>query len=138
MIYYMIVDIKDDINNVISLLVQNICKENKINYQKQEYKILFSNEKMLVRNNDIKFTSGTKNALSFYGKLYSDKKGKVIEKIYLKDDVITFEPKHDNLLIMFEGIDNSTIVDDDQDLLYFYVAPNNLITMQDPSLWQDL
>ena len=133
---YKLVNIEDSINSTISFLVKDICKENKINYEKQEYKVLFSNEKILVKHNDVKFTSGSKNSLSFYGKIYSNKNGRVIESIYLKDEVIHLEPNHSSLLIMCEGIKNSTKVDDDQDLLHFYVAPVNLTTMQDPSLWQ--
>jgi len=133
---YKLVKIEDSINETITFIVQDICKENKINYEKQEYKVLFSNEKILVKNNDVKFTSGSKNSLSFYGKIYSNKRGRVIESIYLKDDAIHLEPNNNSLLIICEGIKNSTKVDDDQDLLHFYVAPANLIIMQDPSLWQ--
>lgn len=135
---YRLVNIKDNINNTINLLVQDICKENKINYEKQEYKVLFSNEKIFVKNNDIKFTSGAKKSLSFYGKVYSKKKGNVIESIYLKDEVIHLKVNNDSLLIMCEGIENSTEVDNDQELLHFYVAPGNLLIMQDPLLWQTI
>jgi hypothetical protein len=138
MIHYKIVDIKDNINSIINLLVEDICKENKINYQKQKYKVLFSNEKILVKDNDIKFTSGLKNSLSFYGKVYSNKKGRVVESIYLKDEIVHIEPNHSSLLIMYEGIPNSTKVDSDEDLLHFYVAPEILLKMQDPLLWQTL
>ena len=138
MINYKLINIEDDVNSTINMLVQYACKENKINYQKQEYRVLFSNEKILVKNNDVKFTSGAKNSLSFYGKIYFNKKGKVLENIYLKDEVVRLEPNHDDILIMYEGVDNSTIVNEDQDILYFYVAPSNLLIMQDPSLWQIL
>lgn len=138
MIEYRLFKIQDNINNTINLLVQDICKENKINYQKQEYKILFSNEKILVKHNDIKFTSGSKKSLSFYGKTYLSKKSKIVENVYLKDNIVKFEPEKDSLLIMCEGIDNSTFVENDEDLTYFYVAPKALIKLQDPTLWQSL
>jgi hypothetical protein len=136
MTHYKLVKIEDSIKETITFIVQDICKENKINYEKQDYRVLFSNEKILVKNNDVKFTSGSKNSLSFYGKIYSNKRGRVIESIYLKDDAINLEPNNNSLLIVCEGIKNSTTVDDDQDLLHFYVAPANLTIMQDPSLWQ--
>ncbi len=138
MIYYKLVDIKDSINNTINLLVQDICKENKVNYEKQNYKVLFSNEKILAKNNDIKFTSGSKKSLSFYGKIYSNKNGKIVETIYLKDDIVHLEPNSSSLLIMYDSIDNSTKVDNDEDLLHFYVAPEILLGMQDPLLWETL
>jgi hypothetical protein len=138
MIQYKISDISDSVHNTINLMVQDICKENKINYQKQEYRILFSNEKILVKNKDIKFTSGAKKSLSFYGKIYLNKKGKIIESIYLKDNLLQLEPKPNSLLIMCEGIDNSTLVENDEILTHFYVAPEALTRLQDPTLWQNL
>ena len=138
MIHYILSDIKDNINNTINLLVQYICKENKINYEKQNYKVLFSNEKLLVKNNDIKFTSGSKKSLSFYGKVYLNKKGKIVESLYLKDETVHLEPNYSSLLIMYDSIDNSTKVDNDEDLLHFYVAPEILLGMQDPLLWETL
>jgi hypothetical protein len=118
--------------------VQDICKANKVNYEKQDYKVLFSNEKILVKNNDIEFTSGSKKSLSFYGKIYLNKKGKIIESIYLKDKVVQLEPTHDSLLIIYDSTNNSTKVDIDEDLLHFYVAPAILLKMQDPLLWETL
>ena len=138
MIQYKISDISDSVHNTINLTVQDICKENKINYQKQEYRILFSNEKILVKNKDIKFTSGARKSLSFYGKIYLNKKGKIIESIYLKDNLLQLEPKPNSLLIMCEGIDNSTLVENDEILTHFYVAPAALTRLQDPTLWQTL
>lgn len=138
MICYKLSDIKDNVNRTISLLVQDICKANKVNYEKQDYKVLFSNEKILVKNNDIEFTSGSKKSLSFYGKIYLNKKGKIIESIYLKDKVVQLEPTHDSLLIIYDSTNNSTKVDIDEDLLHFYVAPAILLKMQDPLLWETL
>jgi hypothetical protein len=138
MIDYRFFKIQDNINKTINLIVKDICKENKINYQKQEYKILFSNEKILFKNNDIKFTSGSKKSLSFYGKTYLNKKGKIIESIYLKDSLVQFEPENNSLLIMCEGVDNSTMVENDEYLTHFYVAPEALTSLHDPILWQYL
>jgi hypothetical protein len=138
MIDYIISNVEDNVNNTISTLVQRMCKENKINYIKQEYKVLFSNEKMLLKYNNIKFTSGSKKDLSFYGKVYRNKKGKVVENIFLHDDFIEFEPKETELVVISGGIDNSTVVDIDQELLYFYVAPSHLLEVQDSNLWQAL
>ena len=138
MISYMISDIDDDINNKIKILVKNICKENKINYKKQNYKILFSNEKILFKNNLVKFTSGSKKHLSFYGKIYSNKNKEVLENIYLEDNTIQINTKKTNIIIFCGGIKNSTIVEVDEELLYFYVAPSSFLQMQKPDLWQSL
>jgi hypothetical protein len=127
--------------NLVSSIVEKVkfmCKENKINYDKQEYKILFSNEIDYFKNNNIKFTSGSKKYLCFYGKIYSNKKEKIIETLYIKDGLIKFEPKNDNILIMSGGITYSTIVEDDEEVIYFYVAPNYLLEMHDPESWQKL
>jgi len=138
MIDYVISSVGNDTGSTIKTLVQNICKENKINYQKQEYNILFSNEKMFLKNNDLKFTSGSKNILSFYGKIYLNKKGKLVENIFSYDSVIELEPKETDIIVIRGGVDNSTVVEVDQDLLYFYVAPSSLLKSQQPNVWQTL
>jgi hypothetical protein len=138
MINYIVCDAGNDVNSTIKTVVQNICKENKINYKKQEYNILFSNEKMLITNNEVRFTSGSKNNLSFYGKVYLNKNGKIIENIFLQDNVVKLEPKENQIIIISGGLDNSTVVEVNQELLYFYIAPNNLLEAQKPNLWQSL
>lgn len=135
---YLIIDLDDSVIKSINTLVKLMCKEKNINYEKQNYKILFSNEKLFVKNNNVRYTSGLKNLLCFYGKTYSNKNGKIIENIHLEDALFTFEPKVNSLLIIYGGIDNSTVVDSDEELLYFYVAPANLLELQDPILWQTL
>jgi hypothetical protein len=122
----------------ITTTLKDMCKENKINYEKQGYKILFSNEILFSKNNGIRFTSGSKKYLCFYGRSYSDKKGNISETIYLKDAPVTFNPENDRALLISGGIDNSTIVDNDESLLHFYIAPSSLLGLQDPGLWQNL
>jgi hypothetical protein len=138
MIFYNLIKVEDNIYKLINNLVKNMCKLNNINYDKQEYKILFSNEKLYSKNNDVKFSSGSKKYLCFYGKIYLNKKEKIIETLYLENKIITIEPKTDDLLIMFGGTENSTFVKNNEELLYFYVAPNYLLEMHDPELWQRL
>ena len=65
MILYNLFSLKENTNNSIVEQLKFMCKENKINYDKQEYKILFSNEIDYFKNNDIKFTSGSKKYLCF-------------------------------------------------------------------------
>jgi hypothetical protein len=122
----------------ITTTLKAMCKENKINYEKQGYKILFSNEILFAKNNGIRFTSGSKKYLCFYGRSYSDKKGNISETIYLKDAPVTFNPENDRALLISGGIDNSTTVDNDENLLHFYIAPSSLLGLQDPDLWQNL
>jgi hypothetical protein len=124
--------------NTIKALVKIMCKENNINYVKQDYKVLFSSETILTKQNDVRFTSGSKKNLSFYGKTYLNKKGNVIENIFVKDDVIQLEPKDTDLIIISGGVDNSTVVELDQELLYFYVAPGHLLQFQNAKLWKSL
>jgi hypothetical protein len=135
---YILFDIQDNINITIKTSIKSMCKEKKINYIKQDYKILFSSEKNLITNNEVKFTSGSKDNLSFYGKVYLNKKGKIIENIFLKDYVVKLEPKENQIVIISGGLDNSTFVEIDQELLYFYIAPNNLLEAQKPNSWQSL
>lgn len=138
MIEYIISNAESDVNSTIKTVVKNICKENKINYKKQEYSILFANEQMFLKNNDLKFTSGSKNILSFYGKVYLNKKGKLIENIFLPNKIVKLEPKETDLIVICGGVDNSTVVEIDQELLYFYIAPSSLLKLQQPNLWQPL
>jgi hypothetical protein len=138
MIYYRIIDIEGEIVEHIKGLVKNICRENKINYSRQEYKVLFSNENLFFSNNNVKFSSGAKAYLSLYGKLYPNKKNKIIEKIYLDEDTVEVEPTRSSLLILLGGIKNSTIVENDEEVLYFYVAPAKMLELQDSQNWQTL
>jgi hypothetical protein len=138
MIKYIVSDVVNSANVTIKTLVQSMCKENKVNYEKQKYNVLFSNEKMFIKNNDLKFTSGSKDILSFYGKIYLNKKGKLIENIFLDDNTVQIEPKETDIIVISGGVDNSTVVEIDQELLYFYVAPSYLLEAQQPNLWQSL
>lgn len=135
---YVLSTIEGDTSKSINILIQEICKTNNINYNKQKYKILFSNEKIYFKNNDVKFTSGLKKYLCFYGKIYLNKKSKIIETIYLDNDLFKIEPEINNILIISGGINNSTIVEHDEELLYFYIAPSFFLEMQDPKTWQTL
>jgi hypothetical protein len=76
--------------------------------------------------------------LSLYGKLYPNKKNKIIEKIYLDEDTVEVEPTRSSLLILLGGIKNSTIVENDEEVLYFYVAPAKMLELQDSQNWQTL
>jgi hypothetical protein len=138
MIDYIVKNIDGDVNELIQVLVKNICKENRINYEKQNYKLLFSNEKLLTKNNNVKFTSGSKKYLCFYGKAYLNKKGKIVENIYLPNGTEVLEPRNNDLLIMCGGLENSTVVESSEELLHFYVAPGHMIRLQDPLLWQNI
>jgi hypothetical protein len=138
MISYNVSNINENILNSIIHQVKFMCKENNINYEKQKYNLLFSNEKVFYKNNDVKFTSGMKKYLCFYGKIYLNKKEIIVEKIHSENDLFVFTPESNDILIISGGIDNSTIVKDDEELLHFYVAPSHLLELQDPKLWQRL
>jgi hypothetical protein len=135
---YIIHNIDSDVKFLINKLVKTMCKENNINYEKQDYRVLFSDEKIFYKYNGVKFTSGFNKSFSFYGKIYSNKKNKIIENLYFKDEFFVIEPNDRSLLIMSECIDNSTFVENDEELLHFYVAPSYLLDLQDPKLWQTL
>lgn len=135
---YNLFNVDADIVKSINIAVRTMCKENKINYERQSYKILFSNETLFVKNNGIKFTSGSKRYLCFYGKIYSNKKGIITESVYLKDNTVVLKPKLDSALIISGGINNSSMVDNDENLLHFYVAPETLLGLQHPDSWQTL
>lgn len=138
MIDYIVKEIDRDHNDLIKDLTKTICKENKINYDSQNYKLFFSNEKLLPKNNSVRFVSGSKKYLCFYGKIYINKVNSIIENIHLQDETVSIEPQNNSLLIMCGGIENSTVVENDEELLHFYVAPSHMVELQDPSLWQTL
>jgi hypothetical protein len=138
MIDYNVVNIEENAFSSVVDQVKFMCKNNNINYQKQQYKVLFSNEKIFYKNNNVKFTSGLKKYLCFYGKIYLNKKEKIIENIHLSNDLVTIIPDSNTLLIVSGGIDNSTIVVNDEEIMNFYVAPRHLLELQDPKLWQFL
>jgi hypothetical protein len=99
---------------------------------------LLSNEKLFAKNNNVKFTSGSKKYLCFYGKAYLDNKGSIVENIHLPDGLVTIKPQNNSLLIMCGGIENSTVVENTEELLHFYVAPSHMLELQDPKLWRFL
>jgi len=138
MIEYSISKIKGSHTESINALLEYMCKENKINKKSQDYKILFSNEKVFKKHNSVLFTSGSKKYLSFYGKLYLNKKNKIIETVYLDNGPISFEVFDNTVLIIFGGVNNSTNVEDEENILYFYIAPKVMLDLQEPGKWQDL
>jgi len=138
MINYYLTAIDGNIDKTISKAVESICKANNINYKKQEYKILFSNQMLSFRNNDVVFTSGSKKYLSFYGRVHTNKNEKIIEKIYLENTLVTIDPPENSVLIMLGGVESSTEVNQDNDILHFYIAPSHLLELHDPSSWKTL
>lgn len=138
MIIYKLSNIEENILNSIKDHVSFMCKENNINYAKQDYKLLFSNEDVLRKNNGVRFTSGLKKYLCFYGKIYSGKTGFIVENIHLQDNLVTVNPERNSFLIISGGTDNSTIVEHDQKIMHFYVAPGYMLEMQDSETWQNL
>lgn len=135
---YILFNTGPDVVESLVLSVKEMCKENNINYDKQQYSVLFSKEKLLFKNNGVNFTSGSKKYLCFYGRVYSNKKGKIVETIHLKDKIISLEPDINNSLIIFGGINNSSVLENDEELLHFYVAPKSLLGLQDLALWQTI
>ena len=138
MIDFMLSEIDGSESETIQLMLNSMCKQNRINQEKQHYKIFFSNEKIYVRNNEVQFTSGSTKYLSFYGKVYIKTSGKVLEKIYSNNGVVEFEPPDASILMIYGGTNNSTIVEHDEDILYFYIAPSHMLDMQNPENWQTL
>jgi hypothetical protein len=128
----------NDINKSINEAVESMCKENNINYKKQDYKILFSKETLFFKNNDVSFTSGSKNYLSFYGKVYLTKNDKVTETIHLASSAVVIDTPENSILVLGGGVKNSTKVENDKEILHFYIAPNHLLRYHDSKLWQTL
>lgn len=115
-----------------------MCKENNIHKERQNYKILVDKEKLLPKNNNIIFTSGSKKSLSFYGKLYLDIDKEIVETIYLNSQSVTIKPSNGTLLMISGGIGNSTVVQNEENIVYFYIAPQHLLELQDPEKWENL
>jgi hypothetical protein len=138
MIEYSVAKINNSSIETIKYLLDFMCKKNKINKKKQNYKIFFSNEKIFSKNNDVLFTSGLKKYLSFYGKIYLNKKDKISETIYLQNEIVTFDALKDNVLIILGGVNNSTTVQNQEDIVYFYIAPSIMLDLQEPDKWEDI
>lgn len=138
MINYHLTTIDRSIDKSIANAVERICKANNINYKKQEYKILFSNHNLSSKNNDVVFVSGSKKYLSFYGRVYLNKNQKVIEKIYSDNTIVTIDPPGNSILVVLGGVETSTIVEHDKDVLHFYIAPAHLLELHDPLSWKTL
>ncbi len=138
MTYYFFTEIEGTALESIQKVLDFMCKENNINQKRQNYKILFNKEKLFPKYNDTLFTSGSKKYLSFYGKIYLDEDSTALETIHLDNNNIVIKPSVNSLLVIFGGIKNSTVVENEEDVLYFYIAPSIMLGMQDPGKWQDL
>jgi hypothetical protein len=82
------------------------------------------------------FTSGSKKYLSFYGKVYLNKDSKIVETIHLDNQDIVIHPSVNSILIMSGGVKNSTVVENEEDVLYFYIAPTLMLDMHEPGKWE--
>jgi hypothetical protein len=133
---YSFVDIVNNEFESIQELLGVMCKKNKINQYRQDYRIIFSSEKIFVRNNGVRFTSGSKKYLSFYGKIYLNKNGKIIETVHIDDKDVFFSASNNSLLMISGGISNSTVLEYDQEIMYFYIAPKSMLELQDIKNWQ--
>lgn len=122
----------------IKSLLSLMCKENNINQERQNYKILLNKERILVENNNISFTSGSKKYMSFYGKIYLNKNINMSETVNVEGQEIIIGPYENSILIISGGAKNSTSVQEDQDVLYFYIAPSHLLDLQDPTKWENI
>lgn len=122
----------------IRTLLTFMCKENNINQERQKYKVLFNNEQVLTQHNGLMFTSGSKKYMSFYGKIYLNKNINMVETIVTGGDNVIIEPYANSILMISGGVNNSTTVQNDQDVLYFYIAPEYLLELQDSQKWENL
>jgi hypothetical protein len=138
MISYYFAEIVESEIKSIKTLLGFMCKENNINQERQNYKIFFSKEKVFPKNNDLLFTSGSKKTLSFYGKVYLSNNSKILETIYLDNQNLIFEPSSNSILILSGGVNNSTMVKNEEDVTYFYIAPTHLLGLQDPTKWENI
>ena len=138
MTHYSFTEIESTALESIQKVLGFMCKENNINQKRQNYKILFNKEKLSPKHNNLLFTSGSKKYLSFYGKIYLDEGSTALETIHLENNNIVIKPSVNSLLVIFGGIKNSTVVDNEEDVIYFYIAPSAMLDMQDPKKWQDI
>jgi hypothetical protein len=135
---YSFTEIKDSEIESIKTLLGFMCKENNIHQERQNYKISFNKEKIFIKNNHVLFTSGSKKYLSFYGKVYLNQDSKIIETIHSESQNITIEPSANSVLIISGGVSNSTTVENEEDVLYFYIAPSLMLDMHEPGKWQNI
>lgn len=138
MICYAFTEIENTEIESIQKVLRFLCKENKINQERQKYKILITKEKILPKHNDVLFTSGSKKYLSFYGKIYLNKNSKIFETVYIDNSSVVIEPSINSLLIILGGVNNSTSVQEEEEVLSFYIAPERMLDLQDPEIWKDI
>jgi hypothetical protein len=133
---YFFSEIKDSQTESIKTLLDFMCRENKIYKERQNYKIYFNKERIFTKHNHVLFTSGSKKYLSFYGKVYLNKDSKIVETIHLDNQDIVIHPSVNSILIMSGGVKNSTVVENEEDVLYFYIAPTLMLDMHEPGKWE--
>lgn len=138
MTHYVFTEIESTEFESIQKILDAMCKENNINKERQNYKILINKEKIYPKYNNVLFTSGSKKYLSFYGKIYLSKNKKILETLYLDHQDIVLEPSKNSLLVILGGIINSTVVEKEEDVLYFYIAPSTMLNLHEPGRWKDI
>lgn len=122
----------DDIKKQIDIL----CIENNINKNRQNYKILILNE--IIVPNNLVFTSGSRKTLSFYGRVYIDTGKKIKEKIYEGKTMQEFYLSPSSLIVIRGGTHSSTEIEENTQVLSFYVAPESMVSHLVLDNWQVL
>jgi hypothetical protein len=124
-----------NIYDSISNQLKEICIENKINIDKQNYHIFIEDSTIFKGNNGIFYTSGDAKYLSFYGRIYDDPIN-VEEVIRVNGEHLSYKIMNKSIVIFAGGVESSTKTTKDIKIKEFYIAPLYLIKGQDLSNWK--
>lgn len=119
--------------NHLKAEVENICKLNNINKDKQNYFVSAFKNTAKKLDNDQWYSTTTYRYLSIYGKLYLD--DVFVESFSSDEKTLNHTFNATDMFLALDHIENKTKVESDKDYIEFYVAPARLIQDFDCGTW---
>jgi hypothetical protein len=106
----------------IKAIIQNLCKEQNINFEKQDYKIsgIFNN----IENNTW-YSLCSKKLFNFFGKYYLT--DNVLETFKNQTDEYNISVNKNDLVIALHHFYNKTYSETESKCIEFYVAPSAFV-----------
>jgi hypothetical protein len=129
---------ESELINQINTKLDIICKNKKINKEKQNYLLLVNSEIVKKENNDLFFVSAEKKSLSFYGRVYKNIVSEIKECVDTGNSIECFLINSPSIVIIESGIKSKTEVNIDTQVQEFYIAPKHLLLAHDLSQWHEL
>lgn len=124
--------------NLLSEIKKNVidfCNKYPINFEKQNYKISFVNDKINEQTSQEWYKVTTYKYLHFFGRVYLD--NDVKETLVIGNQEYSFTGTQNTVILILNGLEINSI-SKDSNVIDFYIAPSNNIHNFEPSAWNVL